>query len=80
MKTPVLAVTLGDPAGVGPEIVLKAWAALKESGPAFLVVGDAQALAAGIPRGPVKTIASPEEAAAAFAEALPVLDIPSPPR
>ena len=29
MSQSVLAVTLGDPAGIGPEIVVKAWAALK---------------------------------------------------
>ena len=40
-----LALTQGDPAGVGPEIVVKAWAALKREGPAFLAVGDHDALA-----------------------------------
>ena len=37
MSQSVLAVTLGDPAGIGPEIVVKAWAALKDSGPAFSI-------------------------------------------
>ena len=40
-----LALSLGDPAGIGPEITVKAWRALREQGPAFMVVGDAQALA-----------------------------------
>lgn len=31
---------MGDPAGVGPEITIKAWAALRETGPAFFVTGD----------------------------------------
>src|SRR5688572_27429248 len=49
MNPPVLAVTLGDPAGVGPEIALKAVAALQprlEAGEmALVLVGDAGALA-----------------------------------
>ena len=35
-----LALSLGDPAGIGPEIIVKAWRALRQSGPAFMVVGD----------------------------------------
>lgn len=35
-----LAVTLGDPAGIGPEIVLKAWRALRDTGPAFAIFAD----------------------------------------
>ena len=34
MKTGPLALTLGDPAGVGPEIVVKAWRRLGAEGPA----------------------------------------------
>jgi 4-hydroxythreonine-4-phosphate dehydrogenase len=41
-----LALTLGDPAGIGPEIVLKAWQALRDSGPEFVVVGDVDAFGA----------------------------------
>jgi len=73
-----LALTLGDPAGVGPEIVAKAWAALRSSGPAFFVVGDAQALASapGAAAGTVRVIQSPDEALRVFPDALPVLDLP----
>ena len=35
----VLALSMGDPAGIGPEIIVKAWMALREQGPAFMVVG-----------------------------------------
>ena len=69
-----LAVTLGDPAGVGPEIVAAAWRALKASGPAFFAVGDARTLAAA--GAPVVVIGAAAEAASRFAEALPVLDAP----
>jgi 4-hydroxythreonine-4-phosphate dehydrogenase len=73
-----LALSLGDPAGIGPEIVGKAWRALKDDGPVFFVVGDAQAVAAapGAGRLPIRKISSPDEANGAFATAIPVLDLP----
>ncbi|MDR3511339.1 MAG: 4-hydroxythreonine-4-phosphate dehydrogenase PdxA [Caulobacteraceae bacterium] len=78
MRTPPLALSLGDPAGIGPEIVVKAWRALRVSGPAFMVVGDFQALAAASPQGAsiLRRVTGPGEAAEAFTEALPVLDLP----
>jgi 4-hydroxythreonine-4-phosphate dehydrogenase len=69
-----LALTLGDPAGVGPEIVAKAWQALHAQGPAFVVIGDADLLAAQ--GAPVRRVASMAEGAAAFSDALPVLHLP----
>jgi len=73
-----LAVTLGDPAGIGPEIIFKAWAALRPGGPIFMVVGDHDALAAASSRGGarLRRISSPDAAADTFADALPVLDLP----
>lgn len=71
-----LALTLGDPAGVGPEIVAKAWQALRVEGPAFFVVGDAQAVASAPGGGAVRAIHTPDEALAAFPDALPVFDLP----
>ena len=73
-----LAITLGDPAGVGPEIVMKAWAALRENGPRFVVVGDYQALASASPSGSsvVRRISAPFEADQVFADAVPILDRP----
>ena len=69
-----LALTLGDPAGVGPEIIAKAWRALKDEGPAFVVIGDRDLLAAQ--GAPTVEAASLADAAQAFAEALPVLHRP----
>jgi 4-hydroxythreonine-4-phosphate dehydrogenase len=70
---------MGEPAGVGGEIVLAAWAALRASGPAFFVIDDPvrlEALARRLGRAVlIKVIAAPEEAAAAFADALPVLPV-----
>ncbi len=61
---------MGDPAGIGPEITVAAWAALRGSGPAFVVLGD-PALYPG-----ARMVATPAEAAGIFHEALPVLAVP----
>ncbi|MDB5477399.1 MAG: pdxA [Phenylobacterium sp.] len=73
-----LALTLGDPAGIGPEIIVKAWTALRGEGPAFVVVGDHDALASASGAGAsiLRRVASAEEAPGLFAEALPILDLP----
>ena len=73
-----LAVSLGDPAGVGPELLVEAWARRAEERlPAFFAVGGAGLLAqAAAARGidlPIRRIGSADEAAAAFGSALPVL-------
>jgi 4-hydroxythreonine-4-phosphate dehydrogenase len=73
-----LALTLGDPAGVGPEIIVKAWRALRAEGLPFLVVGDFDALASASGDGGsiLRRISSPDQAAAIFPDALPILDRP----
>ncbi len=68
---PPLALTMGEPAGIGPEITVKAWQAMRAAGPAFFLVGD-PALITGVP---VALIDQPEQATAAFADALPVLPL-----
>jgi 4-hydroxythreonine-4-phosphate dehydrogenase len=75
---PALAVSLGDPAGIGPELLAEAWARRETEGlPPFFAVGGATVLAqAAAQRGldvPVARIAHPAEAAAVFPRALPVL-------
>ncbi|MBV9997285.1 MAG: 4-hydroxythreonine-4-phosphate dehydrogenase PdxA [Caulobacteraceae bacterium] len=76
MSAPCLAVTLGDPAGIGPEIIAKAWRALRQTGPAFVAVGDGQSLA--VAGAPIQRLGSAEGAAAAFARRLPVIDLALP--
>lgn len=66
-----LAVTMGEPGGAGPEITLKAHAALKSSGPEFFVVADPRVF----PADRIALIRAAGDAAAVFASALPVLDI-----
>ena len=69
-----LALTLGDPAGVGPEIVAKAWRALKDHGPVFVAIGDGDMLAAqGVPISRVDSLAEGDRS---FADSLPILDLP----
>ena len=56
---PPLAVSLGDPAGIGPEVVAKCWDHRSAfSLPAFLAVGDARSLSA-VWDGPIVTIDDP---------------------
>lgn len=70
-----LAIALGDPAGVGPEIVAKAWESRRARAlPPFFAVGDPDSIRA-VWNGPVAQIANPVEAIAAFATALPVIAI-----
>ena len=73
-----LAASLGDPAGIGPELLATAWAAREVHHlPPFFAVGGAGLLAAAAAaRGlavPVRRITDPAEAAAVFPHALPVL-------
>ncbi|QQO31479.1 4-hydroxythreonine-4-phosphate dehydrogenase PdxA [Bradyrhizobium diazoefficiens] len=76
-----LALTLGEPAGIGPDITIAAWLRRHELGlPAFYLLGD-EALIAQRAKTLVTTLGaeiriaavSPGEAETAFAEALPVV-------
>ncbi|MCH8237070.1 MAG: 4-hydroxythreonine-4-phosphate dehydrogenase PdxA [Proteobacteria bacterium] len=75
-----IALTMGEPAGIGGEITLKAWVRRHDGLPAFFAVDDPARLEAlGRRLGlavPVQVIEAPEEAEAAFASALPVLAPP----
>lgn len=70
-----LAVSIGDPAGIGPEIIGKAWEARHDKKlPSFFAIGDVASFA---PHwgGPVVKIDDPADAAKHFEDALPVLHI-----
>ena len=75
-----LALTMGEPSGIGPEITLKAWTARGPEGlPPFFVIGNTD-LYAGLARSlgldiSLKGITRSEEALAIFDTALPVLPI-----
>lgn len=72
-----IAVTMGEPAGIGGEITLKSWLRRTEGVPAFFVIDDPDRLgrlAAMLGWDvPLRAVAGPEEAAACFPEALGVL-------
>ncbi|WP_170463322.1 4-hydroxythreonine-4-phosphate dehydrogenase PdxA [Ruegeria arenilitoris] len=74
----LIALSCGDPAGIGPEIAAKAWSELREACP-FFYIGDAAHLPTGTP---VQRIGTPAEARDICATALPVLqlDFPAPNR
>jgi 4-hydroxythreonine-4-phosphate dehydrogenase len=77
-----LALTFGDPAGIGPDITLLAWSARQAAGgqvPPFVLLGDpgvlaerASALELAIK---IETIGEATAASSVFADALPVLPI-----
>ena len=72
-----IAISSGDPAGVGPEIIGKAWDQRKKAGlRPFFAVGDVGSFAPHW-AGPVERIDSPEQALERFDEALPVLHVHS---
>lgn len=78
-----LALTLGDPAGIGPDITLRAFAARqREQLPPFVYLGDKPTLETRARQlelsVPIRTVTRPQEAVDLFPEALPILPIPVP--
>ncbi|MXX88047.1 MAG: 4-hydroxythreonine-4-phosphate dehydrogenase PdxA [Boseongicola sp. SB0677_bin_26] len=73
-----VAVSCGDPSGVGPEVIVAAWEALRDELP-FFMIGDSRHVPAG---ARTVTIDSPSDAPDAMADGLPVLHLafPSPAR
>ena len=70
-----LAVALGDPAGIGPEIVAKAWERRETEGLSpFFAVGDIRSVEA-VWSGPIVRIGDPSQAASCFSVALPVIEV-----
>ena len=69
-----LALTLGDPAGIGPELALKAYAQRTATSRPFFVIADPAQLAALAPKTPLETC-DPRDATRVFARALPVVPL-----
>lgn len=82
-----IAITLGDPAGIGPEIIAKAFREAPDATRGTFVAGDvgtmrqaSQALAArGEPAWPVLEVGSVAEAATVPPRCIPVLQVIAPP-
>lgn len=79
-ETPPLALTMGEPAGIGPEIIIKAWAAASSQGARpFLAIGD-PALFAAVARRlgidcVIQEIDEPGKASSLFTSSLPVVPV-----
>ncbi len=74
----VVAVTMGEPAGIGVEIAAKAWRArVEERLPPFFLIAapDIAARAAAAAGIETEVVADPESAAAVFSSSLPVLPV-----
>ena len=74
-----LAVTMGEPAGIGGEIALKAWLSRVHGIPPFYLIDDPDRLAA-LAKSlgwlvPMRAISAPDEAPSVFSEALPIAPI-----
>ncbi len=70
-----LAVSLGDPAGIGPEVIAKCWDNRSALGlPPFVAIGDGHSLAA-VWDGPITVVDDPDEVDSAFDLGLPLLQV-----
>jgi 4-hydroxythreonine-4-phosphate dehydrogenase len=74
-----LALTMGEPAGIGGDIALQAWRRRDEGLPPFYLIDDPERLAGLAKRlawdAPVREIAAPCEAAGVFTAAVPVIAV-----
>ena len=72
-----LAISLGDPAGIGPEVIAKCWDNRSAfSLPPFVAIGDPRSVGA-VWDGPIELIDSPDQADSAFDLGLPLIQTPS---
>src|SRR5437764_4747157 len=72
---PPLAVSLGDPAGIGPEVIAKCWDNRSAFAlPTFVGIGDPRSIAA-VWDGPIELVEDPRQADAAFDYGLPVIQL-----
>lgn len=73
-----LAISLGDPAGIGPEVIAKCWDNREAFGlPPFVAIGDPRSVAA-VWDGPIELVDDPRQADAAFDYGLPLIQLNSP--
>ena len=74
-----LALTMGEPAGIGGEIALKAWLDHRDDLPSFYLIDDPDRLASLARRldwpVPIRPIDAPDRAPSVFADELPVVPI-----
>ena len=72
---PPIAISLGDPAGIGPEVIAKCWDNRSAFNlPPFVVIGDPRCVTA-VWDGPIEIVTNPREADAAFDLGLPLIQL-----
>ncbi len=75
-----LALTMGEPAGIGGQLTLKAWHLRSKNGPAFVAIDSLARLEKEVERHKLKVplvkISNPNDVDKVFPVALPVFDIP----
>ena len=70
-----LAVSLGDPAGIGPEVIAKCWDHRSSFDlPVFVGIGDPRSVAS-VWDGPIELIDDPRQADSVFDHALPLIQL-----
>ena len=70
-----LAISIGDPAGIGPEVLAKCWDNRSSFGlPPFVAIGDPRSVEA-VWDGPIEIITDPREADSAFDVGLPLIQL-----
>ena len=69
----VLALTMGEPAGIAAEITIKAWQHFQNSDKHFFIIGDADEMERAGAK--IEIIKSAEDASACFADALPIMPL-----
>jgi 4-hydroxythreonine-4-phosphate dehydrogenase len=70
-----LAISLGDPAGIGPEVIAKCWDSRGDFGlPPFVAIGDPRSVVA-VWDGPIELIDDPRQADSAFDVGLPLIQL-----
>lgn len=73
-----MAVSLGDPAGIGPEVIAKCWDNRDRLDlPPFVAIGDPRSVAA-VWDGPIELVEDPRQADSAFDYGLPLIQLKVP--
>jgi 4-hydroxythreonine-4-phosphate dehydrogenase len=75
MSVSPIAVSIGDPAGIGPEVLAKAWMRRSQDRlTPFFAIGDLRSIST-VWKGPLRKIDGPSAAADCFDEALPIMEV-----
>jgi 4-hydroxythreonine-4-phosphate dehydrogenase len=75
MSEAPIAVSIGDPAGIGPEVLAKTWVRRREDRlRPFFAIGDIRSIST-VWKGPLQRIGDPAAAIECFDEALPIMEV-----